>query len=348
VISSVTGRSAASDLLSVGLARKYSGDLNLSYAEPLKAEGALRAHDALWRGNSSSDHAADSGFGSSFRICWRFEFISRLCAAVLVLVLMAGCAAKKAVQKGDEFETQEIADPIEPFNRAMFNFNDGLDTYIVLPVSKFYRAVLPEPVRDSVRNFLRNLGTPVILANDLLQGEGKRAETTVNRFLINTTIGLLGLFDVAFDMGFSFHDEDFGQTLAVWGADEGIYLVLPILGPMSTRHGIGRGVDIFIDPLTYVSWNNPDWAWLFWTRRIVGGIEIRSRNIETLDQLKKESLDFYALIRSIYWQNRLKEIRNGRLEDDDDPLPSRKGDSEEEKDLPSGKEDSKEEKEKKK
>ncbi len=244
------------------------------------------------------------------------DFLRRLSVIVLALTLAAGCAARTTAESKEDFQNEEIADPLESMNRVFFDVNEFLDTLLLRPVAEVYRNILPEPVRDSIRNFLRNLNTPVILANDLLQGESKRAETTFNRFLINTTLGVGGLFDVAFDMGHLYHNEDFGQTLAVWGADEGIYLVLPLLGPMSTRHGVGRVVDVFLDPLTYVSLNNPDLDYIFWTRRGVGIVDFRSRNIETLDQLKRESLDFYSLIRSIYRQNRQNQIRNGKPLDD--------------------------------
>ncbi len=239
------------------------------------------------------------------------DFLRRLSVIVLALVLIAGCAAQTTVENKEDIENEEIADPLEPMNRAFFDFNQFLDTLLVRPAAELYRNILPEPVRDSVRNFLRNLNSPVVFFNDLFQGEGKRAETTFNRFLINTTLGVVGLFDVAYDMGHPYHDEDFGQTLAVWGADEGIYLVLPILGPSTTRDATGIVVDIFLDPLTYVAAGYDIEEW-FYTRRIVGGIDTRSRNIETLDQLKRESLDFYSLIRSIYRQHRQNAIRNGK------------------------------------
>jgi phospholipid-binding lipoprotein MlaA len=161
-------------------------------------------------------------------------------------------------------------------------------------------------VRNSVRNFLRNLRTPVILANDLLQGDLERAEITFTRFFINSTIGLLGVFDIAAESGFTYHDEDFGQTMGTYGAGEGFYLVLPILGPSSLRDGGGRIVDILLDPLTYLA---PQEVGL--GRAVATGIDYRSRNIEELDELKADSLDFYARIRSLYRQFRENEINNG-------------------------------------
>ncbi|CAN0593570.1 unnamed protein product, partial [Ectocarpus sp. 12 AP-2014] len=174
-----------------------------------------------------------------------------------------------------------------------------------------YRFVLPEEVRDSVRNFMRNISSPVILANDLLQGEWDRAEATTTRFFVNTTIGLAGLFDVADDMGYEYHDEDFGQTLATYGAGEGMYLVLPFLGPSNIRDGAGLVVDSFLDPLTYVLSSEAAIA-----RRGISAVDTRSRNIEVVEDLKRDSIDYYARIRSLYRQRRESEISNGVEEDD--------------------------------
>lgn len=197
-------------------------------------------------------------------------------------------------------------DPLEVPNRMFFAFNEALDFMIIRPVAVTYRFIVPTGVRNSVRNFLRNLRTPVILANDLLQGDLDRAEITFTRFFINSTIGLLGVFDIAAESGFTYHDEDFGQTMGTYGAGEGFYLVLPILGPSSLRDGGGRIVDIFLDPLTYLA---PQEVGL--GRAVATGIDYRSRNIEELDELKADSLDFYARIRSLYRQFRENEINNG-------------------------------------
>lgn len=240
-------------------------------------------------------------------------------AAVAIALLAAGCATSQpetgaedwpSAEGGDAYEAEYDNDPLELPNRFIFAFNEMLDFAVFRPVAVTYRFLVPEPVRDSVRNFLRNLSTPVILANDLLQGEFGRAETTATRFAINSTAGLLGLFDVADDMGYAYHDEDFGQTLAVYGMGEGVYLVLPILGPSSIRDGVGLIVDSYLDPLTYVAENNDAEEWLL-VRRAVAGIDFRARNIETLDDLKRDSIDFYARIRSLYRQTRANEINNG-------------------------------------
>ncbi len=133
----------------------------------------------------------------------------------------------------------EASDPLEPLNRAIFSFNLTLDKAILRPIATVYNAALPDPVRDGVRNFLNNLRTPIILANDVLRGEIGRAGDTVGRFLLNSTLGVGGLFDIASELGFDFHNEDFGQTLAVWGIGEGPYLMLPIFGPSNPRDAVG-------------------------------------------------------------------------------------------------------------
>ena len=197
-------------------------------------------------------------------------------------------------------------DPLEVPNRMFFAFNEALDFMVIRPVAVTYRYVVPLGVRNTVRNFLRNLRSPVTLANNLLQGDLERAEITFTRFFINSTIGLLGLFDIAADSGFPYHEEDFGQTLGTYGAGEGFYLVLPVLGPSSLRDGGGRIVDIFLDPLTYLAPQEFNLG-----RAAASGVDYRSRNIEELDELKADSLDFYARIRSLYRQYRENEINNG-------------------------------------
>ncbi len=247
----------------------------------------------------------------------------RLIVLLAALTLVAGCASQpkpaadtwSANGNQDIEEVDEENDPLELFNRFAFSFNLALDTFIFKPGAATYRFLLPAEVRDSVRNALRNLSTPVVLANDLLQGELERAETTLVRFLVNSTAGLLGLFDVAADWGYPYHDEDFGQTLAVHGVSEGFYLVLPIFGPSNPRDGIGILVDTFLDPLTYVARNNDAEEYLF-ARTAIAGIDLRSRNIEALDDLKRDSIDFYARIRSLYRQSRANAISNGEAQDD--------------------------------
>ena len=234
---------------------------------------------------------------------------ARVCALLLAVSAVAGCATVPE----DPYERaafEEANDPLEPTNRAIFSFNRELDRYFFRPLAEGYRTIVPEPGRRSLRNFLNNLRTPVILANDLFQAELRRASITLGRFAVNSTAGVGGLFDVATWMGLEFHDEDFGQTLAVWGMPAGPFIMLPIFGPSSPRHAIGLVADAFLDPLTYVAENN-DVEYALVIRSFVDGIDKRARVIDVLDEIEKTSLDFYATIRSLYRQRRADEINNG-------------------------------------
>ena len=222
-----------------------------------------------------------------------------------------------------EEQSTESIDPFEDFNRAVFDFNEALDAAVFLPLAKIYRAIFPKPVRDTFRNFMRNLNAPFILANDVLQGEGERAGMTLSRFLINTTLGVGGLFDVATEIGVPYHDEDFGQTLGVWGIEEGVYLVLPVIGPSTVRDGFGKVGDAFLNPLNYVGaagddaekilfGHRVDMADFLFGVRLLEGVDARERLIEPIELLKKDplALDYYTLVRSVFLQHRKKEILN--------------------------------------
>ncbi|WP_246116918.1 MlaA family lipoprotein [Denitrobaculum tricleocarpae] len=249
-----------------------------------------------------------------------FSHVSGKALRALAIVLMvSGCASTSQgpddqwAQADGSAGASEVSDndPIELLNRFVFAFNDAVDVTLFQPASALYRFVLPEEVRDSVRNFMRNISSPVILANDLLQGEWERAESTTTRFFVNTTIGLAGLFDVADDMGYEYHDEDFGQTLATYGTGEGFYLVLPFLGPSNVRDGAGLVVDSLLDPLTYILSSEAAIG-----RRALSSVDTRSRNIELVEDIKRDSIDYYARVRSLYRQRRESEITNGVEEDD--------------------------------
>lgn len=237
-------------------------------------------------------------------------FIQLILIAILAVGTLTACSGDPDIQENQTAAAVDNNDPIEPFNRAIFAFNQGLDTVLIKPIAQGYRWIFPDPVRNSIRNFLDNLRSPVIFFNELFQANFTNAGETVARFVVNSTVGILGLFDVAESMGLERHNEDFGQTLGVWGAGEGFYLVLPVLGPSSARDAVGKVVDIFLDPLTYIA-NDTDNMWYLYTRAIVDGIDTRSRRIETLDQLKNDSVDFYASLRSVYRQHRASEITNG-------------------------------------
>jgi phospholipid-binding lipoprotein MlaA len=239
--------------------------------------------------------------------------------ALIAVVSLSGCATPPT--DPDELaQYKENNDPLEPMNRYFFEVNYALDELFFKPVASWYDTILPTPVEHSVHNFLRNMNGPVILANDLLQGNMKRAGITAKRFLINTTLGVGGLFDVAADwFDLKYHDEDFGQTLAVWGSGEGPYLVVPILGPSNPRDLVGKGVDSFIDPWGWV-FRAEDVAYLSYVRAGLEGIDLRARNLDTLDAIRKGAVDYYATIRSLYRQNRNDAIKNGAT--GDEPLAS--------------------------
>jgi phospholipid-binding lipoprotein MlaA len=238
------------------------------------------------------------------------------CRAVMVLTVALALTACATPPKDDPealAEYQKLNDPIEPTNRGIFEFNLGLDRYVLKPVTGAYRAVFPQPVREGVHNFLQNLRAPVIFANDLLQGSPGRAGTTLVRFVVNSTLGVAGFGDPAAAMGWDQHEEDFGQTLAVWGVGEGPYVMLPVFGPSNPRDLAGRVVDFFLDPINW--WANAsdaDWAeWVPIARAVITGIDTRDQLWDVLEDLERTSIDFYAAIRSLYRQRRLDEIRNG-------------------------------------
>ncbi|MGQ0675292.1 MAG: MlaA family lipoprotein [Rhodospirillales bacterium] len=227
------------------------------------------------------------------------------------MLLAAGCATppEDPVARA---AFDEAADPLEPFNRFMFDASFAFDDAVFKPVAKAYRDVVPEPMRDALRNLLRNLRSPLILANDLLQGEPRRAGVTLQRFLVNSAIGFAGLVDVAdLAIGLKFHDEDFGQTLAVWGAGEGFYLFLPVLGPSSARDLGGLIVDGVVDPVSH-AFAYYDVEYGPFARAVLTALDARSRAIDSLEDTQKTSIDFYAALRSLYRQKREDEILNGR------------------------------------
>ncbi len=208
-------------------------------------------------------------------------------------------------------------DPYEQTNREIFDFDMRLDRHVLLPTAQAYRDVVPEVARDGIHNVLLNLNAPVIFANDLLQGEATRGGETLARFVLNSTIGIGGLIDIAAKIGIPYHDEDFGQTLGVWGAVEGPYWVLPFMGPSNPRDLVGNGVDIAFDPNTYISYNYK----FYWSlgRSAFSVLDMRSRSIDTLAGIERGSVDYYASVRSLYRQNRANEIANGKQDVSDLP-----------------------------
>jgi len=238
-----------------------------------------------------------------------------LIRAVLLVGLLAGCATPPDRSDPEAYaEFEAINDPLEPLNRTIFGFNQALDAMFLRPWADFYRILLPPPVREGIHNFLTNLRSPIVLANDLMQAEFERAGTTTGRFVINSTIGIGGLADWATDFGLPYHNEDFGQTLAVWGVPEGPFLMLPLLGPSNPRDATGLAVDnLLIDPIAWWVRANPsERSWIAYLRTAAQIVDARAQTVDELDDLQKSSLDFYATIRSLYRQFRTAEIHQGQ------------------------------------
>ncbi len=224
--------------------------------------------------------------------------------------LFAACAE---VPKSPEAQAEAAAidDPLEPLNRRIFNVNDFLDRLLIKPITELYRFVAPEYVRDRVANIVSNMGEPVIFANNLMQGRVTDAGTTGTRFLINTTVGVGGIFEVANDWGYQKQMGDFGQTLYTWGiANGGPYLVLPLFGPSNFRDGIGLGVDTVMSPWGYIAayGGQGDENRVNFSYFGADGITQRDQNMEGYDALRAGSIDFYAEMRSVTRQYRDKQL----------------------------------------
>jgi len=210
----------------------------------------------------------------------------------------------------------------EKFSRGTLKFNQALDKAIFKPVAKGYRT-LPVPIRTGSSNFIENLRSLLTFSNNVLQGDLKGAGNTAGRFAINTTVGILGVFDPASKMGFEKKSrEDFGQTLGVWGADTGCYFVLPVLGPTTARDALGMVGNVFIDPvyqLTHgsetdiVVGNENVGEHNYYVYKGTDAVDFRSKNIESIDSLEKNSIDFYASVKSLYLQNRAQKIANSPI-----------------------------------
>ena len=209
-------------------------------------------------------------------------------------------------------------DPIEDANRAIFAFNEVIDNVVINPVVKGYRAVVPSPARQGVRNFLRNLKTPVRFANQLLQGDMDGAGNELFRGVVNTFVGLGGIFDVAGAEGHKYEPEDFGQTLAVWGVGHGPYVVVPVLGPSSVRDYAGYTVDAIADPLRWYLYNI-DEEGIYFAKAGADYLDLRESLMDVLNDLEKSSIDYYAAVRSTYFQNRDAMVKDHEAEALDTP-----------------------------
>lgn len=201
-----------------------------------------------------------------------------------------------------------IYDPIEGFNRSMFTFNEWADKLVLRPVAKGYRFVVPQYGRERVHNVLVNMSEPVVTFNSFLQGNPERGFKSFWRFILNSSFGVLGIFDFAgANMGLNYDNEDFGQTMGHYGWGSGPYIVIPLLGPSSGRDLFGRVVDTASDPFNYV-----DSDAFVYGRAAVGAIDARERSLDLTDEIYDTSVDPYATIRSMYLQRREALVRNNQ------------------------------------
>jgi phospholipid-binding lipoprotein MlaA len=230
----------------------------------------------------------------------------------LALAPLTGCAHRPPASDVEAVQEYEATnDPLEPTNRVLYGVNSGIDAVVLKPAALGYRFLVPAPLRTGIHNVLENLRSPVLLANDVLETKPRRAGDTFMRFLINSTVGIGGILDVASDWGYPAHDADFGMTLALWGVDPGPFLFLPILGPSDPRDGIGLGIDVAMDPFTWVGQGSTVTA-LDWSRYGMALIDGREQHIEDVDNIKKTALDPYATFRSLYRQHRQSQIDQAR------------------------------------
>ena len=230
------------------------------------------------------------------------------------LLLVAACALAGCATGPDA----DPRDPLEPWNRAVYKFNDKVDQAVARPVATAYRRVVPGEIRDRVRNFFANLADPFIGVNDFLQGKPEDGFTDWMRFAVNSTFGLFGLHDVATEAGLEKHNEDFGQTFGRWGAGTGPYLVLPFLGSSNLRDGVGAAFDIYTDPLRLVEPDRVQYS--LWALRLT---QTRTDLLDASRILEEASLDKYSFQRDAYLQRRRSLVYDGhppreKLEDEDD------------------------------
>jgi len=236
-------------------------------------------------------------------------FVFAVTLAVSGLFVTHGAVAQQPAMAAAAPMPEDANDPYESTNRAIFGVNQDIDRTVLVPVANAYRAALPGPIRDSVHDFLQNLNAPIIFANDVLQGQVGLAGETLGRFIVNTTLGVGGIVDVATKAGIPYHTNDLGITLATWGVQSGPYIMLPVLGPSNPRDLFGDVADGFGDPGNIVA-SDYHRLWAVFTRSAVSGIDERSRNIESLAEIERTSLDFYATIRSLARQRRAAQIRH--------------------------------------
>jgi phospholipid-binding lipoprotein MlaA len=234
--------------------------------------------------------------------------------SILLLSSNASAASDGELMLSGKEQPKKIKDCFEKLNKITFSFNQGLDKALIKPLAKSYKK-LPDPVQRGTSNAVKNLSTLITIPNNVLQGDIKTAAINTGRLVVNSTIGLLGIIDVANKMGFpKYVKEDYGQTLGAWGVGPGCYVVLPVLGPSTVRDTLGSFANVMGgDPWYNASMhgNNEFLSeGLYMSSKALSGIEFRANNIDSLNNLEKNSVDFYASVKSLYLQDRENKIEN--------------------------------------
>lgn len=238
--------------------------------------------------------------------------IARLMLGLIVLSAGACAPRPPATDLAAVAEFQELNDPLEPTNRFFYRVNDGIDTYALRPAAVAYRTVVPGAVRRPIGNALSNLAQPANFANDVLSGKPRRAGDSLMRFVINSTAGVGGFFDVATDLGYPEHDTDFGLTLATWGVGSGPFLFLPVFGPSNLRDTGGFAGNAVLDPITWASFGGRNTLAI--SRVAFTALDRREKAIEPIDSIKRDALDPYATFRSLSQQNRADQEAKARVD----------------------------------
>jgi phospholipid-binding lipoprotein MlaA len=228
----------------------------------------------------------------------------RIIGTLALGLLAAGCAAGE--QPAADAET--VSDPLEGMNRFFFDLNQRVDRHAALPVATAYKKTVPQPVRTTLHNVLDNLGGPVSVANDLLQAQFENAGIAAGRFIVNSTIGVAGIFDVATEWGMPARARDFGETLGTYGVPPGPYLVLPLRGATDLRDFAGNYLDGYATPLRYVRYDGHEYAG--WMKSTLSSMDNRASNIVTYRDIERASVDYYATMRTLYLERRARLIED--------------------------------------
>lgn len=233
---------------------------------------------------------------------------------IAVAALLCGCATPPPASDPEALaEYQENNDPLEPANRALYAVHDAIDTNISAPVARGYREVVPSPVRSHLSQFVDNIASPVRLTNDILQAKPRRAGDTLMRFLINTTLGVGGIFDAATDLGYPRHQSDFSITLALWGVEGGPYVLIPAIGPSEARSVAAYPAGLLLSPLSFLRLSSALQAANV-ARSATATVDERAGLLDTVEDVKHTALDPYATFRSLYHQHHQAEIEATRAD----------------------------------